>query len=211
MKIGRNDSCPCGSGTKYKKCCGASNAIRTTTATRESIDTSQRSEAREQIRIEQQGQGKPIISAEQNGARVVVAGDTVYSSKKWRVFPDFLSDYIKNILDPEWGNSEIRKPFDQRHPILQWYDVCSRQMTKLPKDEHGLIVFSASGAIRCYLGLAYNLYLIKHNVLLQDRLVQRLKDINNFQGAYYELIIANCLLRAGLAKQPLFCKFILPV
>jgi uncharacterized protein YecA (UPF0149 family) len=22
-KIGRNDSCPCGSGKKYKKCCGA--------------------------------------------------------------------------------------------------------------------------------------------------------------------------------------------
>ncbi|GAG14309.1 unnamed protein product, partial [marine sediment metagenome] len=23
MKIGRNDPCPCGSGKKYKKCCGA--------------------------------------------------------------------------------------------------------------------------------------------------------------------------------------------
>jgi len=22
-KIGRNDPCPCGSGKKYKKCCGA--------------------------------------------------------------------------------------------------------------------------------------------------------------------------------------------
>ncbi|MDY0223105.1 MAG: SEC-C metal-binding domain-containing protein [Desulfobacterium sp.] len=25
VKIGRNDPCPCGSGKKYKKCCGASN------------------------------------------------------------------------------------------------------------------------------------------------------------------------------------------
>jgi len=24
MKIGRNDPCPCGSGKKYKKCCGSS-------------------------------------------------------------------------------------------------------------------------------------------------------------------------------------------
>jgi SWIM/SEC-C metal-binding protein len=23
-KVGRNDACPCGSGKKYKKCCGAS-------------------------------------------------------------------------------------------------------------------------------------------------------------------------------------------
>ncbi|HNW16714.1 MAG TPA: SEC-C metal-binding domain-containing protein, partial [bacterium] len=22
-KVGRNDSCPCGSGKKYKKCCGS--------------------------------------------------------------------------------------------------------------------------------------------------------------------------------------------
>ena len=22
MKVGRNDPCPCGSGKKYKKCCG---------------------------------------------------------------------------------------------------------------------------------------------------------------------------------------------
>jgi Tfp pilus assembly protein PilF len=27
-KIGRNDPCPCGSGMKYKKCCGASQAAR---------------------------------------------------------------------------------------------------------------------------------------------------------------------------------------
>jgi hypothetical protein len=59
-------------------------------------------------------------------------------------------------------------------------------MTQAKKDENGLIVFPASGTSRCYLGLAYSLYLIKHNVALQDRLVQRLKDINNFQGAYYE-------------------------
>ncbi|MCU0656380.1 MAG: SEC-C domain-containing protein [Polyangiaceae bacterium] len=23
LKVGRNDACPCGSGKKYKKCCGA--------------------------------------------------------------------------------------------------------------------------------------------------------------------------------------------
>jgi uncharacterized protein YecA (UPF0149 family) len=26
-KIGRNDPCPCGSGKKYKKCCGASGVL----------------------------------------------------------------------------------------------------------------------------------------------------------------------------------------
>jgi hypothetical protein len=49
----------------------------------------------------------------------------------------------------------------------------------------------------CYLGTAYNLYLLNHNVELQERMIRRLKNIGNFQGAYYELIVANCLIRAG--------------
>jgi hypothetical protein len=49
----------------------------------------------------------------------------------------------------------------------------------------------------CYLGLAYSLYLLKHNVELQARLIKRLKNAAQFQGAYYELIVANCLIRAG--------------
>jgi hypothetical protein len=51
--------------------------------------------------------------------------------------------------------------------------------------------------VACYLGLAYSLYLLDHNVELQDRLVRRLKNRGNFQGAYYELVIANALIRAG--------------
>lgn len=27
-KIGRNEACPCGSGNKYKKCCGAGTGVR---------------------------------------------------------------------------------------------------------------------------------------------------------------------------------------
>ena len=53
------------------------------------------------------------------------------------------------------------------------------------------------GVVYCYLGLAYNLYLMKHNIELQSRLVSRLKDVQQFQGAYYELLVANCLIRAG--------------
>ena len=53
------------------------------------------------------------------------------------------------------------------------------------------------GVVYCYLGLAYSLYLLDHNVELQARLIKRLKDRANFQGAYYELIVANSLIRAG--------------
>jgi hypothetical protein len=45
--------------------------------------------------------------------------------------------------------------------------------------------------------LAYSLYLLQHNIELQGRLLKRLLDPSNFQGAYYELIVANALIRAG--------------
>ena len=54
-----------------------------------------------------------------------------------------------------------------------------------------------TGVVACYLGLAYSLYLLDHNVELQARLVRRLKNVGNFQGAYYELMVANALIRAG--------------
>jgi hypothetical protein len=54
-----------------------------------------------------------------------------------------------------------------------------------------------TGVVACYLGTAYSLYLLDHNVELQARLVHRLKNPKDFQGAYYELIVANALIRAG--------------
>ena len=56
---------------------------------------------------------------------------------------------------------------------------------------------NVSGVVACYLGLAYSLYLLDHNVEIQDRLIARLRDPRNFQGAFYELFVANILIRAG--------------
>ncbi|MCF3947347.1 hypothetical protein [Acidiphilium iwatense] len=156
-----------------------------------------RHEAAETIRQSQQGYGKPIISGESNGHRIVAVGKDVYFSPKWKTFPDFLLDYIKRTLGSDWGNAELTKPFNERHPILQWYDVICRYQQETIKKPGEVSSATITGAVACYLGLAYNLYLIKHNVELQERLVRRLKNRSQFQGAYYELIVANVLIRSG--------------
>ncbi|MDP4106934.1 MAG: SEC-C metal-binding domain-containing protein, partial [Bacillota bacterium] len=38
VKVGRNDPCPCGSGQKYKKCCGANEVISLTQVLESDID-----------------------------------------------------------------------------------------------------------------------------------------------------------------------------
>ena len=197
-KIGRNQLCPCGSARKYKHCCG--NLVgtpRPQPASPEMIRALDAHYAKERIRQEQQGFGKPIIAARFNDHQIVAIGKTVHWSAKAKTFPDFLGEYIKRVLGSDWGNAELAKPFEQRHTLLQWYDTYCRYQAatiKTPGEVGSAVI---TGVVACYLGTAYSLYLLDHNVELQARLVRRLKNQQDFQGAYYELIVANALIRAG--------------
>jgi hypothetical protein len=199
LKIGRNSPCPCGSGRKYKKCHGGPNAPRPAPQLTDQTvaDFIASHQAAEKIRQDQQGLGRPIISTAINGHQLVAVGNNIFWSKKWKTFPDFLSAYIKTTLGKDWGNAEIAKPLGQRHQIMQWFDAFARYQQETIKTPGVVTGAKVTGLVACYLGLAYNLYLLAHNNELQERLVKRLLDPGNFQGAYYELIVANILIRAG--------------
>ena len=87
--------------------------------------------AEELQRQQQQGLGRPIISTEWKGYRFVAVSDHMYYGK-WKSFPDFLADYIKFALGSDWGNAEIAKSLQDRHPVMQWYDkICRLQHQRL--------------------------------------------------------------------------------
>jgi len=152
--------------------------------------------ARELRREQQQGLGRPIISTDFQGHKIVAVGSAVHWGK-WKTFFDFLSDYIKSVLGSEWGNAEIAKPLNERHLIMQWYDVvCHYQQKTIP--ERGKVHTALmTGATAAYFGLVYNLYLLAHNVELQRKLVARLKNPDQFQGAYYETLVAAWFILSG--------------
>lgn len=195
-KIGRNEKCPCNSGKKYKHCHGS-------VTYQEQLQASiapmhKRSEAILVQRQRQQGLGKPIISAEtSSGHRLVAVKNRLLHSKGWKTFPDFLGDYIKMVLDPNWGKAELAKPADERHPILNWYQkVCAHQKTYIT--ELGKVSSAPmTGAVAAYMRLAYDLYALDHNAELQKKLVARLRNYDNFEGARYEIFVAAMLIRAG--------------
>jgi hypothetical protein len=141
-KIGRNDPCPCGSGLKYKKCCidGGPKGPMSQDRDVRALQMFEKHRAEARLREAQQGYGRPISAFQRDGFQVVAVANRVFYSQKWKTFADFLPAYLKAILTPEWGNSELAKP---------------------PEEP------------------------------------RRLKDPLNFQGAYYELIVANILIRAG--------------
>lgn len=195
MKVGRNQPCPCGSGKKFKRCHGSvEQQDQLAKAIRAQIDNAQ---VREVQRERQQGRGRPIISAEAMGYRFVAVNNRLHYSATWKTFHDFLGDYIRTVLTPEWGNVELAKPFEERHPILVWYHhVCDlqRRYVKTPGE-----VYSGrmTGAVAAYMHLAYDLYALAHNAELQQKLIERLRDKDNFEGAQYEVQVAAILIRAG--------------
>lgn len=194
-KIGRNERCPCGSGKKYKRC----HALleQQEHSPRQTRETMPSVEALNVQRERQQGLGRPIISAEAFGRRFVAVKNRLLHSQKWQTFHDFLIDYIKMAMGSDWGNAEIAKPLEQRHPILVWYQhLCERQQ-QFAKEPGKVRSATMTGAVAAYLHLAYDLYALDHNAELQEKLICRLRDRDNFAGARYEVFVAATLIRAG--------------
>ena len=211
QKIGRNEPCPCGSGLKFKRCCGTivDNQRRSARVgprqqwqlPREIYRALAEHEAKERARIAKYGEGRPQISFEHKGYRFVAVGSELHYSDKWKTFHDFLLYYIKKCIGIEWGNAELKKPYRERHILLRWYnDVCEyqRETIKVPGEVSEVV---ATGPVMAWLSLAYDLYTLRHHSLLQERLLERLRNQDQFQGARYEIYVAAAFVRAGFDLQ----------
>lgn len=152
-------------------------------------------------RERQQGKGRPIISTVQGETRFVAVGNKL-AYGRWRVFADFLVPHLSQTLGSEWGNAEIAKPHEERHPIVRWYQA----LAHLQQEHHKPGEISAMpllGVARAYLWLAYDLYTLEHNSAsmpkpeIWERLLDRLRHPDQFVGARYELRVAAIFVRAG--------------
>jgi len=198
MKAGRNDPCPCGSGKKYKKCC----YLREKPPAMQSLPPEvikkfQGMQVNENKRRRKYGDVRPIIHAKHQGHDFVAVGSELHYSKKWKTFPDFLLSYIAKRLGGDWGNSEIKKPLEQRHQIMQWYDAMCHFQRRQQRDADGIYKTVPNGAFSAYVLLAYDLYVLNDNRALQDDIIRRLKIPDQFQGARHELFTAATCIRAG--------------
>lgn len=202
-KIGRNNPCPCGSGRKFKLCHrGIGNSPGGPKVRAVSPEVKAKLEeiwAKDCAFQDAHGQGKPIITTEFKDWRFVAVGNELHYSEKEKTkyFADFLNNYLGETLEADWGNAELAKPLENRHQILKWYEsMCHYQMKQTP-DADDTYRTRGNGAMLSWNRLAYDLYLIKHNVTLQEKLIQRLKDKQQFQGARFELCATASMIVAG--------------
>lgn len=151
----------------------------------------------EMQRQKQQGLGRPIISIDFKGNRLVAVGKTLHWSDNWKTFHDFLGDYIKICFGKEWWLKEIKKKPEERHAILKWSELVWIYTTKHVQSAGKIHTARMTGALESYYGLAYNLYLLSHNVELQSKLIKRLKNHDQFFGTYYETFVASAFIKGG--------------
>lgn len=199
-KPGRNTPCPCGSGRKFKHCHGSSEAAD---SKRSAIPAGfqaaaeqafREHKAKEIVRQRQQGFGRPIISVEHSGFRLVFVGKKVCWSKRWVFFTDFLLDYLKDTLGRSWAQAAQAK--GTPHPVFRWMRMIHERISVSEDTSKGI---PELGYITSVFRLAYALYLIEHHDQIAPSQIKRLQNHRDevFRPAVYETLVAAAFAVAG--------------
>ncbi len=187
MKTERKASCPCGSGKEWTACCAGA-----------ALNRMLEEHNRRQIHIQKFGHGTPIVTTEYDGERVINVGPQLIKYRGLKTFHDFLIASARDdLFGREWINSELSKQTAEQHPVAQWYGAVLEFQKQHYDKEKELSEAVATGPVRAYLRLAYDLYLLAHHRLLQKKMIKRLKNLRQFQGARYETYVAAAFVKAG--------------
>lgn len=196
--VGRNDPCTCGSGKKLRKCCGSPAVFA-------AIERSMREGKLARAHFESRfGKVKDIVHADFHGSKFVGIGSRLLISnpkKPWRTFPDFLEDFLKGTMGREWWTAEVGKQPADRHPLVQLAHWSVEHRERTPADAAGIVEVTDDGASVEFVLVAYDLYVVRHHMLFNRRILSRLRDRQQYHGARIELAAAATFLRAGFTLE----------
>ena len=152
-------------------------------------------EASEIVRKYQQGHGRPIISTEMNGFRLVAVGKTIKWSTGWRFFTDFLLDHLKDAIGRPWAIQAQRE--QKVHSIFTWLGTMNDIAAENRTLSQGAFHSSCKGHLGALWRLGYALYLIEHNDELDAKIIKRLRSPVSFRATYHETQIASAFAVSG--------------
>lgn len=149
--------------------------------------------------VRQFGQARPPLTNVFNGQRFIAVGGGMYfmPADTTKYFPDFLLRWAQIVFGREWWEAELTKTLEQRHPVFQWRMKAMIYQNKQPKTEDGIYVAKTTGPMAAYYTFAYDLFVVADNQRLDEKLLERLKHPEHFQGARHELFAEATCIRAG--------------
>lgn len=196
-KIGRNDSCPCGSGNKYKRCCfdKKDNPVP--------IDVIEHFQKvmEEQEYFKKIGihinYAKPVIF---NGKKVFALGNKIYANcPQNTTFHEFLIEILKGTIGLDWFREQATLSANRRHFIsvcLEKTGECiERSQSSAKRINNEVVAVTLDGYSKSLLSLAFDVCSLIHSHKLPPPLLERLKNRDQYQGARYEIAIAAIFSR----------------
>lgn len=206
-KLGRNDPCHCGSGRKYKRC--HLKADRDAEGGVLLIPSPAEPFVEEGVMT-----GRPFIDTEHKGYRFRAVGGRLYHGPLDESFHEFVLRLLREQLTHEWIQKELARETFEQHLIVRWF-LEKDELFASRAEHHGKNVRSVlmTGGVKALLALGYDIYSLLHTGKILPKLVNRLKDRNQFQGARYEMAVAAIVSRCGLKLQWLnadskHCEFV---
>jgi hypothetical protein len=165
------------------------------------VELRREQEERELARFSKFGGVNPVVSAAAGGKRVVRVGDHLWYGPESTTFPEFLFFYLYMQIGEEWHAEQEANVPHKRHVVRNWFDGYFSHLAEIAKiksvDTAGILWLKPNGCMKSLIDLAYDLYVIRDHALLQDRLLRRLKEPRQFQGARYEAFVIAAMIRAG--------------
>jgi hypothetical protein len=136
-------------------------------------------------------------------------GDSMYfSDRKRNTFHEALIDHLSLVLGKEWKEAQAKLPLGDRHFIFECFnetdDYLSSEKTVIRKENEELNSVAPNGYVQSLISLAFDIYLLEHAGVLDEKLINRLKLKDQYQGARYEITVAAIYIKAGWTIE--WCK-----
>lgn len=156
-------------------------------------------QARERTR--KYGKVLPIVGgveAPGTSKKLAAVGNRIYLVERNATVASFLRDSLREVMGQSWwAAEEAKRPVD-RHPIARWDDRIVTLISSGERNTAGQIAVDVDALVLAHAVLSYDLWVLRNYAKLQDRVVARLKSLEHFQGARYELFVAATCIRAGI-------------
>jgi hypothetical protein len=159
-----------------------------------------RANMKRQSQIARWGEDGPPINTVVKGRRIVASYNQLLQLSEDASYHDFLGFYIKHALGEDWWSAEAQLPDQRAHQLILWQRKVQEFQLK-HWDGAGIQGAPIKGMIGHYYRIAFDLHTLRHKGLLQERLLNRLRNRGNFQGARYEMAVCAAFVRAGFDIQ----------
>lgn len=135
------------------------------------------------------------------GKRVRVVGDKLAVAPPERTDQEHYVDFLRDQLGDDWNQEQRALPESNRHVLHRWNTEWDALRSGAAQPGYQALgnkqnSASATGNLNCLINLAHDVTTLADAMVLPEELVKKLRTVDQFQGARYEIAMAAVLLRA---------------